>query len=130
MLESDAPILFEERQLLPDSAGDGRFRGGLGQRIVIRSLADGIQVQFLAKRLRKPTAGTHGGGDGRSGRLFVRETELEDASRSIDLDCHDRVIVETPGGGGYGPSADRDPAAVEHDFRQGYRTRTERMEAS
>lgn len=126
MLESEAPILFEERQLLPDSAGEGRSRGGLGQRVVIRSLADGIQVQFLAKRLRKPSKGTLGGDDGRSARILVRETELDDASRSIDLAANDRVIVETPGGGGYGPSSTRDPAAVERDFVQGYRTRTER----
>jgi N-methylhydantoinase B len=123
MLESGAPILFEERQLLPDSAGEGRFRGGLGQRVVIRSLADGIQVQFLAKRLRQPSKGAQGGEDGRTARIVVRENELDDASRSIDLDTNDRVIVETPGGGGYGPSSDRHPAAIERDFRQGYRTR-------
>ena len=66
--EAVAPILFERKELAPDSGGPGRYRGGLGQEIEIRStVGDRLQFQAMFDRVQHPARGRDGGEPGRAG---------------------------------------------------------------
>lgn len=124
VMEARAPVVFEEKGLLADSGGAGKYRGGLGQRVRIRVLSD-VPVDFIlgnVGRLDPPAFGIAGGGPGRAGAIEVDGTPV--SPRSAHLVHKDQVIEEViPGGGGFGPVSERSPMAVERDLRQGYISR-------
>jgi len=68
-----------------------------------------------------------GGKDGQSGQITVvkgsGETEIIYKSKGYPLQPGDQIIVETGGGGGYGPPSERPRASVERDLMRGYITR-------
>ncbi|HTE64268.1 MAG TPA: hydantoinase B/oxoprolinase family protein, partial [Solirubrobacteraceae bacterium] len=122
-LEATTPLHLEEKELLCDSGGAGRRRGGLGQRFRARALVDGINVSVIATRTRYPAEGLFGGGSGGLARIAVRsgatgeERTLASVAR---LMTGDELVIESPGGGGYGSPVERDPAALEADVAGGY----------
>jgi N-methylhydantoinase B len=124
--ESMYPFRLESFSLREDSAGPGRFRGGLGFRKRYRMLgACTLSVNF--ERVACPPWGVHGGGTAQAGRVRVykpgaAEPELVFKSEDYALEAGDIVVVETGGGGGYGDPRERDLAAVEHDLMRGYVT--------
>ena len=85
ILESDTPLLVEERGLLPDSGGPGKRRGGLGRRKVIRVPDDElaplppVTIAVQAGRFRYPPEGLFGGGDASKAR-FLKNEEPADPS--------------------------------------------------
>ena len=119
--EATAPVLITRRELLPDSGGAGMFRGGLGQRIEICSATDEDFLAFLSvERVRFPAAGRQGGRPGRAGRLQIGEDGPDLPSKGeFRVPAGATLILETPGGGGFGPPQSRDPAAVSRDVRDG-----------
>ncbi|MEM7324437.1 MAG: hydantoinase B/oxoprolinase family protein, partial [Actinomycetota bacterium] len=121
--EQVGPVVVWRKEIREDSAGDGRFRGGFGQIMEIGS-ADGYQLEFSAMfdRVDHPARGRDGGGDGAPGGVRLDDgTPFRSKGRqTVPVDR--RLILELPGGGGFGDPADRDPAAVENDRRQGYIT--------
>ena len=120
MMEATAPLLFMCRELLPDSGGAGQFRGGLGQRISVSSLADSTFVALHVDRLHTPPLGLFGGRSGSGVRLRVGQEEITDTAGSIEMGPRNILTVESPGGGGYGDPAKREPAALERDLQVGY----------
>jgi N-methylhydantoinase B len=124
--ESMYPYRLEEFSLREDSAGAGRFRGGLGFRKRYRILAPcGLSVNF--ERIACPPWGVLGGGAAQPGRVRVykagaSEPELVYKSEDYPLAAGDIVVVETGGGGGYGDPRERDKAAIALDVRRGYIT--------
>jgi N-methylhydantoinase B len=127
ILEASYPVMFTQWALRPDSAGPGRWRGGLGAIYEIESLSvSGADVFLLGERGRFPPFGTAGGGAAALNR-FVFDTPEGPrspplASKIVDVKINrgGRVRLETPGGGGYGPPLERDPAEVARDVRLGY----------
>jgi N-methylhydantoinase B len=118
--ENAVPMLVTEKALISGSGGTGRHRGGLGQRIGFRVLGERpVTATFRHERVRHPPRGLHGGQPGRGGRDVVNGTPVPSKARVV-LDPGDTITFETPGGGGFGPAEDRDPAAVERDRREGY----------
>jgi len=120
-LESNAPLVFEEKQLMPDSAGFGRHRGGFGQRAVLRALKP-LRISAIAAHTRYAPEGVDGGGEGGKARLqIVRKdgTEITFTKTSV-LEVGDRLIVESAGGAGYGRVTDRDPELLTRDRDDGY----------
>ncbi len=106
------PVRVVEYRLRDGSGGVGRHRGGEGIRRVLEVLADDVTASVLAERRRSSPWGASGGGDGGRGRNAVvrsdgREEELAPKA-TVRLSRGDRLIVETPGGGGYGAAADTD----------------------
>jgi len=78
-------------------------------------------------RVKYPPWGVHGGKEGKSGRITVvkksGESEIIYKSKAYPLEPGDSIIVETGGGGGYGPPSERAAELVQRDLRRGYVSR-------
>jgi N-methylhydantoinase B len=123
VIEGEYPLAVDEQTLRPGSGGDGRHRGGLGVRRVYRVLADGVTLTSMLERRLVPPWGACGGRDASPFRLTLnpgpQAREIK-GKETLTLKRGDVVLVETCGGGGYGPPAERDPAARERDRLEGY----------
>lgn len=119
MYELAVPILIERKELIPDSGGAGEFRGGLGQRLVLRNIsAKEMNIYLASERVNNPCFGVVGGKDGRAGRVLHNNETIFPKGR-IPLVPDDRLTVELPGGGGWGDPARRSAALVAEDLRFG-----------
>ena len=119
VIEQLAPMRIHRRTFRPGSGGDGRRRGGLGQEILIENLSPTpTAVTFLAERTKSPAPGVAGGGDGATGEVRING-ETVDPKRQYMIETGDRVLLRTPGGGGYGDPGERDPALRDADRVKG-----------
>lgn len=120
MMEASAPLLVEEKALVADSAGAGRFRGGCGQRMTFRVVADGpITHGLLLNRLDYPALGLLGGKPGAPNRAWLNGTPHPQPRGRWVLRPGERVTLEYPGGGGLHEPFTRDPRLVLHDVLNG-----------
>ncbi|MGN6536971.1 MAG: hydantoinase B/oxoprolinase family protein [Mesorhizobium sp.] len=119
--EHTGPIVIWRKELRPGSGGDGEFRGGLGQIIEIAPL-EGHEFDFSAMfdRVNHAARGRNGGEDGVAG--VVR---LDDGTRMRPkgwqhVPAGRRLVMELPGGGGYGDPARRSADSRAEDETRGY----------
>ena len=120
VIESLAPVVVHRRELIPDSGGPGRFRGGLGQRMEFEVLTDSPYLfSGLYERLQHPAPGLAGGRPGSRGRVRSSGGEVRAPKLRRFLPAGERVTLEIPGGGGFGDPGQRDPAALRADLRDG-----------
>ena len=120
--EHIAPLRFHHKKLRPDSGGPGKLRGGLGQEIAIECRSETpIAVSFLAERTIFPAFGIEGGQAGAPGAVVINGA-VTDPKKQYVLRRGDTVTLRTPGGGGHGAPALRDPAALAADQAAGYVT--------
>ena len=121
--ESMYPYRIVEFGLREDSGGAGRFRGGLGYRKRYEILGP-CDLQAMFDRVKYPPWGVHGGKEGKSGQITVvkksGEREILYKSKAYPLEPGDSIIVETGGGGGYGPPGQRPREQLERDLRRAY----------
>ncbi len=121
--ELNYPVRVLRYGLVPDSEGPGRYRGGLGLRREYLFPDHEPVFTTLADRVRFPPHGLFGGQPGRAARYDVcrRDGTVEDipSKGTLTLTSGAIVRVETCGGGGYGPSCERDPDLVVRDVREG-----------
>ena len=117
VLEAEYPFTVERYALRPGTGGDGAYRGGLG---VERSLTveRAATVSLLTERRRHRPRGVAGGEAGATGQNLVAGEPVA-AKTTVDVDAGTTVTVRSPGGGGHGSPADRDPEAREADRRNG-----------
>ena len=134
VLETKFPLLTLEYRLRPDSGGPGKYRGGLGSTRVLEVLAPEITVSALMDRTKTQAWGLYGGGQGAKGGIFVKkkgETRFRTFSEAfgtisnskfsrIVLHEGDQVMLQSPGGGGYGRVAERRGESLDADIRQGF----------
>jgi len=127
ILEAAYPVAFRQWALRPGSAGAGAHRGGLGAVYEIEVLEEnGAEVFFFGERGRFAPKGVAGGGEGALNVFSYEQTDgwhkppLASKMVGIKLTQGEKVRLETPGGGGYGPSGDRPAASVARDVAQGY----------
>ena len=121
MTEAAAPVTVWRRELLTDSGGAGTFRGGLGQRIEMTSAIEKPFLVFLSvERVQNAARGRAGGLPGAAGRIRVTG-RAEDIPGKCELRVEpgERLIFDTPGGGGFGDPRKRAPDALEADLRKG-----------
>lgn len=121
--EQVGPIVIWRKEIRPDSGGAGRQRGGLGQ-VIELGPTDGYQFDFSAMfdRIDHPARGRSGGGDGAPGRVYLDDGTPFDGKGKQVVPAGRRLVLELPGGGGFGDPAERAPEAEENDRRQGYVT--------
>ncbi len=121
--EHTGPIVVWRKELRPDSGGAGKYRGGLGQIIEIAP-AEGHEFDFSAMfdRIATPARGRDGGEDGAPG-----SAKLDDGTKLRPkgwqhVPAGRRLVLELPGGGGFGNPAERPAEARAEDLTKGYVT--------
>ncbi|HET6182085.1 MAG TPA: hydantoinase B/oxoprolinase family protein [Acetobacteraceae bacterium] len=123
--ENVAPVIFWRKELRPNSGGAGRTRGGMGQVIEIGARDDlSFAVNAIFDRVAHAPKGRAGGKDGAPGVVRLKSGAVLRTKGYQVIPDGDRLILELPGGGGMGDPAERDPALVERDVRDGLVTGT------
>lgn len=126
--EIEAPVLFLERSIVPDSGGPGKYRGGLAHKRSYKILGDDAQFFHTSQKSKIPPQGLFGGASGKSGSWIINEGSEQEhvveyaLGDVIFLGYNETVTLITPSGGGYGNPLERDPLMVQEDVRQGYIT--------
>lgn len=130
--ERSYPILVERYELLRDSAGAGRWRGGHGVRKDIRVLAEDAVLANLGDRHVLAPPGLDGGSEGQRAQTTVERDGTVEAIHSkeaVDLRAGDLLSYRLSGGAGYGDPLQRDPALVARDVRWGLVSEQEAVES-
>jgi N-methylhydantoinase B len=121
--ERNSPLFVHYKRMRPGSGGAGKFRGGLGQDILLESESAGpIVASFMAERTTYAAPGFAGGADGGLGDVQINAKSIDHRKQYV-LKKGDRVLVRTPGGGGYGRAAQRDRTLIARDVERGYTKR-------
>ena len=117
--ESVAPVLVIKRELRRDSGGPGRWRGGLGQHMELRSAINQPFLVFLSvERTRFPARGRDHGKDGAPGRIRLDGGPDLPGKGEVRVAAGETLIFETPGGGGFGDPKTRSREAVAKDLNE------------
>ena len=123
VMESNAPLRFLKRELVPDSGGAGRHRGGLAQELVVQVLGSrNVYVSTSSERIKNPPIGYQAGSNGGPAALSKNGAEYLAPKARTMLKPGETVTVRTPGGGGYGPARERSRSDIERDLAGGYVT--------
>jgi len=123
IVESNTELLFRRRALVPDSGGDGTYRGGLGvaTEIELRSAHPAV-LSMMTDRITHPPLGRRGGQPGSPNVLGRSMGGVVPAKGRTELRPGELLIMRTPGGGGFGPPEARDPELRRRDAEFGYVT--------
>ena len=123
-IEAVVPVLFHRKELRPDSGGAGTWRGGLGQVVEIASSEPASEIAFQAMfdRVDNPARGRSGGSPGAPGRVTLDDGTVLKAKGLQRIPPGRKLILELPGGAGFGPASERDPARLARDLEEGYVT--------
>ena len=118
--ETVAPLIIHRKEYRTDSGGAGETRGGLGQVIEISS-AINADMELLAAfdRVNYPARGRHGGSNGKNGAVQLLSGSKLAGKGTQTIKAGERLILHTPGGGGYGDPKQRDAAQVVADVANG-----------
>ncbi|HJP35799.1 MAG TPA: hydantoinase B/oxoprolinase family protein [Gammaproteobacteria bacterium] len=110
VLEWRFPVRLERFEIRSGSGGEGEYRGGEGVHREIRFL-EPMTVSILSGHRRVRPYGMAGGGPGQVGRNWIERrdgsVEVLGATARCDVEAGDMVVIETPGGGGYGDKGRR-----------------------
>ncbi len=128
VMEQYYPVLFRRFAIHEGSGGAGAQRGGFGVHYEVELLRGEARASFVMDHGRFGPPGVQGGHPGapnvvklhRGGVTSTPEHLSKD--QGLRLVAGDRVEVMTPGGGGFGDPAARDPALIARDVARGYYT--------
>ena len=117
--EATAPLRVRYYRIRTDSGGAGRWRGGCGLEKEYECLSDNVTLAHRGERHYTRPWGLEGGEAAASSRTVVVRAdgteEVVPSKQTIRLNRHDRVIMWTSGGGGYGDPLDRPAEQVLDD---------------
>jgi N-methylhydantoinase B len=102
--ERTAPVLIHRKISRPGSGGTGRHAGGRGHETEVESEVDNMAAVFVTERMKFPAPGLFGGGAGAMGEVLIDGQPANTRQQQV-LNRGTRVILRTPGGGGYGEPA-------------------------
>ncbi len=126
IFEAAFPVIFNQWALRPDSGGPGRHRGGLGAVYEIEVLEETADLVVLGERGAFAPPGVLGGGPGA---LNLVRYDTDDGPRAPVMGAKlfgavlkrgQKVRIQSPGGGGFGPPGERSPDAIARDVALGY----------
>jgi len=121
--EAAYPVRFTNWGLRADSGGPGRYRGGLGAVYEMEMLQDDTRLVLFGERAHFPAFGVLGGAAGLPNRITY---DRDDGPHTPSIGAKigetllkrgQRLRLETPGGGGYGPVSERDSHAIAEDIK-------------
>jgi N-methylhydantoinase B len=121
--EANQPIVVERFELIGDSAGAGKFRGGCGVRRDLRLLGDEGKLTNLSDRQKFAPYGLGGGRPGKLGRTVMnpgQDEQVVHGKQSCEFTYGDVVSFQQSGAGGYGDPYERDPQRVLDDVLDDY----------
>ena len=115
--EAVAPLLFLKKEYNPGSGGKGKFNGGLGQVIEIKSAID-EDMDLLASfdRIKFPARGRLRGENGNAGQVSIKNKRNLNGKGTQVIKAGEILQIFTPGGGGLGDYSDRDKELIETDI--------------
>ena len=121
-LEQEYPMAVLRYELVTDSGGPGRQRGGMGTRREVLLLGEPQELSGRGLRQVEGANGLDGGADGTTGRFELRSgnhaaAKLPGSFSSLAARTGDTIVIETPSGAGFGDPLDRAPEAVYHDLQ-------------
>jgi N-methylhydantoinase B len=120
VVERNNPIFFRYKRLREGSGGDGQYHGGLGQDVAIDiESEDDIAALFVVERTKIAASGLGGGTAGGLDFVTINGKTI-DHRRPQFVRGGDRIVLGTPGGGGYGSANLRSTADRERDQKMGY----------
>jgi N-methylhydantoinase B len=123
VIELEYPLRVRRYGLLPDTGGAGEHRGGSGLVRELELVRGTARASVVTERRKRRPWGLQGGGPGASSRVLVAPDGGAPAEvgamTEVALGVGQRLVIETPGGGGYGDPSLRDPAAAERDALDG-----------
>jgi N-methylhydantoinase B len=120
--EAADPVVIDYFGFIPDSAGAGEYRGGLGVRKDLRVLAGPLRLSNNSDRHKYPAWGLYGGGEGTLGKIVLNPGEGElllHSKGAYTVVEGDRVSIRVGGAGGWGDPLDRVSEAVLEDVLDG-----------
>jgi N-methylhydantoinase B len=125
ILERSAPIMIERYELLQDSAGAGKNRGGMGTTRVVRLLGPDALLSIAGDRHRFAASGLEGGSDSTTQGVILEtldgiSTDLGACTSNHPLRRGEMIDIRSMGGAGFGPPLERKPEAILADVRNEY----------
>ena len=121
-IEMDYPVRIVRYELVPDSGGSGKYRGGLGILREYEMLADSATFNVRGDRAAFAPRGLYGGGNGSFSAFFLEaggETKKIPSKFGGTIKRGQHLRITTPGGGGFGAPAEHDRAALAKDCVDG-----------
>ena len=118
--ELTAPLIFKRREFLADSGGAGMHRGGLGQIIEIEH-AHGSEfvISKMFDRVDHPARGKQDGREGAPGKVYVEDGQIFTGKGREVIPAGGTLVMETPGGGGFGSVSRRENKLIKEDLEEG-----------
>jgi N-methylhydantoinase B len=117
VIENTIPVVVHAKEFRKDSAGAGKYRGGLGQRMDIELVADApCTVAFLSERIKFPPQGMKGGKPGETGRLELNGKPIH-AKKNVLIQPNDVLSLCPPGGAGFWDPKERNPNMIQNDLK-------------
>ncbi len=115
--EAVAPLLFLKKEYNPGSGGKGKFNGGLGQVIEIKSAID-EDMDLLASfdRIKFPARGRLNGSNGKPGQVSVKGKGKLNGKGTQLIKAGDILQIYTPGGAGLGDYSEREQSLLDKDL--------------
>jgi N-methylhydantoinase B len=124
VMETEFPVIVEEYALAEDTAGAGKYRGGLALRRVMRPRVAMTIFIGAGERFRNAPWGLFNGRPGACGKFSILNDDgpaenLPPKPPPMRCGAHQRIVVQTPGAGGYGDPKDRDLHLLALDWHSG-----------
>ena len=119
--EAMSPLVVWRKELRQDSGGAGLHRGGLGQVMEIGNREhEPFAIFATFDRTQFPARGREGGGSGALGSVSLKSGAKMRSKGRQTIPAGDVLVLEMPGGGGYGAAHNRDLEAVLTDVKAGF----------
>ena len=115
--EAVAPLLFLKKEYNPGSCGKGKYNGGLGQVIEIKSAID-EDMDLLASfdRIKFPARGRLNGSNGKPGQVSIKGKGKLNGKGTQLIKAGDILQIYTPGGAGLGDYSEREQSLLDKDL--------------
>ncbi|MCD4699972.1 MAG: hydantoinase B/oxoprolinase family protein [Phycisphaerae bacterium] len=121
VIEASYPLRVEKYGLVADSEGAGKYRGGLGMTYQITILGDEPTFTMGADRRKIGPWGVDGGKSGGTSNCYVigKDGKKKILPSKVTTTLHkgDKVVIITPGGGGWGHPKERDSKSIAKDVK-------------